>query len=81
MDVRKLADAIDDFRMTFKISQGFGPDSLPGVLACPEAESLADLLDALGLTQEASELREWHMKSESVEEYQEAHPSWDWPKD
>lgn len=76
MDFQRLAEAIENFKTRVAISQAFGPDSLPGAMSCGEANVFAELLDALGLTVEASDLRRWHLFSEGNPERDDWHDDW-----
>lgn len=75
-DLGRLSDAVKEFRVTFGVSQGLGPDALPGAMSCGEANAFEELLEALGLADEASSLREWHLDAEGEEEKNEMHPEW-----
>lgn len=75
-DLEKLDDAVKNFRVNLGVSQGLGPDALPGHMSCGEANAFSDLFEALGLTEEASSLREWHLFDEGPEEKNEQHENW-----
>lgn len=75
MDWERLASAIRTLKDNAKIMQTFGPDSLPGAMACTEANDFSELFDALGMIDEAAQLRKWHLYVED-EEAEENHPHW-----
>lgn len=75
-DLDALNVAVKNFRLVFEVSQGLGPDALPEKLTCSEANAFEELLVELGLDEEASSLREWHLDAEGEEEKNEAHEDW-----
>lgn len=75
-DLQRLESAVEDFKDIVGRAQTFGPDSLPQSMACGEANVFAELLDALGIPEEASALREWHLFYDEDVEKIENHPDW-----
>ena len=74
-DLHDLLDAVDNFKLHTSIMQTFGPESLPGNMACGEANAFSELFEALGMSEEADSLRVWHLADDD-EEKNDAHPDW-----
>ena len=74
-DLEKLRDAVEIFKVNTSIMQTFGPESLPGNMACGEADAFSELFEALGMSEQATDLRAWHLLDDD-EEKDDAHPDW-----
>ena len=74
-DLEELLDAVESFKVNTNIMQTFGPESLPGNMACGEANAFSELFEALGMSEQADSLRVWHLADDD-EEKDDAHPDW-----
>lgn len=76
-DLGRLAAAVKNFTETVEVAQTFGPEALPEAMACFEANAFSDLLDALGIAEEAQALRRWHLYADDEGEKIDNHPNWE----
>lgn len=74
----RLENAVEQFKDIITTNDTFGPDALPSHMGCSEAVVFSELLDALGIPEEASSLRRWHFfqDEEDGEDANGNHPDW-----
>lgn len=77
-NVEDLHNAVSSFAETLTVTQGFSdPGSgIPGSFGCTEANVFVELLDALGLTDLATDFRVGHADSEDADTVADMHEHW-----
>lgn len=70
-----LNNAVKRFKNAVGVMGTFGADALPEHMACGEANVFAELLEALGMPDEASSLRQCHLDGDE-EGDEEMHSDW-----